>query len=98
MVKMTKDAAIECNLAVIGAGLSGMAAALFAALKGFSVVQAGVSGGLIFASGYLDLMGVHPIDTGNGWSDPWAAIDALTIDIPEHPYAKMGKKRHKGCV
>jgi glycerol-3-phosphate dehydrogenase subunit B len=86
---MSKDAALGCDLAVIGCGLSGMAAALFAAEKGFSTVQAGVSGGLIFASGLLDVMGNHPIEAGHGWVDPWAAIDAVSNDIPGHPYARL---------
>jgi glycerol-3-phosphate dehydrogenase subunit B len=92
VTKMPKDMTVECNLAIIGCGLSGMAAALFAAEKGFSTVQTGVSGGMIFASGLLDLMGIHPIEKGNRWTDPWAAIDALSGDIPEHPYARLDKE------
>jgi len=88
---MSKDATVECNLAIIGCGLSGMAAALFAAGQGISTVQTGVSGGMIFASGLLDLIGIHPIEKGCRWIDPWAAIDALSGDIPEHPYARLGK-------
>ena len=84
-----KDAATTCDLAIIGCGLSGMAAALFAAEKGFSVAQAGVSGGMIFATGLFDVMGTHPIETGHGWVDPWAAVDAVSKDIPDHPYARM---------
>ncbi len=86
---MSKDAATTCDLAIIGCGLSGLAAALFAAEKGFSTVLAGVSGGLMFATGLLDVMGTHPIETGHGWTDPWAAIDALSNDIPDHPYARL---------
>ncbi|MCP4575803.1 MAG: anaerobic glycerol-3-phosphate dehydrogenase subunit B [Deltaproteobacteria bacterium] len=86
---MTKDTAIKCDLAIIGCGLSGMAAAFFATEKGFSTVQAGVSGGLIFATGLLDVMGTHPIETAHGWTDPWAAIDAVSKDIPNHPYARL---------
>lgn len=86
---MSKDVALECDLAIIGCGLSGMAAALFAAEKGFSTVQTGVSGGLIFASGLLDVMGNHPIEAGHRWVDPWAAIDAVSNDIPGHPYARL---------
>ena len=82
---------IECQLAIIGCGLSGMAAALFAAEQGITTVQTGVSGGMIFASGLLDLMGVHPLETGNTWRDPWAAIEALARDIPDHPYARLEK-------
>ena len=86
---MSKDTALECDLAIIGCGLSGMAAALFAAEKGFSTVQTGVSSGLIFASGLLDVMGTHPVEAGHRWVDPWAAIDAVSNDIPDHPYARL---------
>ena len=89
MTAMSKNTAIQCDLTVIGCGLSGMAAALFAAESGFRTVQAGVSGGMIFATGLLDLMGTHPIETGHEWMDPWAAISAVSKDIPDHPYARM---------
>ena len=88
---MLEKETIECDLAIIGCGLSGMAAALFASEQGISTVQTGVSGGMIFASGLLDLMGVHPLETGNKWRDPWAAIEALARDIPDHPYARLEK-------
>ncbi|OQY47915.1 MAG: hypothetical protein B6240_05210 [Desulfobacteraceae bacterium 4572_87] len=86
---MPEDTTTPCDLAIIGCGLSGMAAALFAAQKGFSTVQVGVSGGLMFATGLMDVMGTHPLETGHGWTDPWAAIDALSKDIPRHPYARI---------
>ena len=95
---MPKDETVECNLAIIGCGLSGMAAALFAAGQGFSTVQTGVSGGMIFASGLLDLMGIHPIEKGSQWMDPWAAIDALSEDIPGHPYARLEKDTIKKAL
>ena len=77
---------------VIGTGMAGNAAALFAANRGVSVVQAGIVSELIFASGFLDLMGVHPIQQKRVWDDPWAAIDAVGQDIPGHPYAKLERK------
>ncbi len=82
----------ECELAVIGCGLAGMAAAFFAAQRGISTVQTGVTGGLVFASGYLDLVGIHPIETGKVSVDPWETIMSLKKDIPKHPYAKMPKR------
>jgi glycerol-3-phosphate dehydrogenase subunit B len=85
----TKEVATTCDLTIIGCGLSGLAAAFFAAEKGFSVAQAGVSGGLTFATGLLDLMGTHPIEKGGQWEDPWAAIEAVSNDIPHHPYARI---------
>ena len=80
------------DLCIIGAGIAGMAAALFAANRGLSTVQVGSTGEIIFASGLLDLLGVHPVNEKRVWHDPWAAIDALVSDIPKHPYARLKKE------
>jgi glycerol-3-phosphate dehydrogenase subunit B len=48
-----------------------------------------MTGEIIFASGLLDLMGVHPIEKGNVWENPWNAIGSLVADIPHHPYAHL---------
>jgi glycerol-3-phosphate dehydrogenase subunit B len=77
------------DLCIIGAGMTGMAAALFAANRGFSVLQIGGAGEILFASGLLDLLGVHPIEQQKTWRDPWAGIRALTRDLPRHPYARV---------
>ena len=76
---------LECELAIIGCGLSGLSAALFAAERGITTVVVGVTGGTIFASGLLDLLGTHPIEKGNRWRDPWAAMKALCVDQPPIP-------------
>ena len=89
---MPTSKVIECQLAVIGRGMAGMASAFFAANRGISTVQIGITGGTIFASGFLDLMGVHPVEEKKSWHDPWAAINALIRDIPHHPYARVKKK------
>ncbi len=86
---MASGSITECELAVIGCGLSGMSAALFASQKGIKTALVGVNGGLIFASGYLDLMGIHPMETKKTWDNPWDAMDALRKDIPNHPYARL---------
>ncbi|WP_243546644.1 glycerol-3-phosphate dehydrogenase subunit GlpB [Pseudodesulfovibrio tunisiensis] len=75
------------DVMVIGAGFAGMAAALFAASRGRSVALAGSTGGIDFSTGLIDLMGVHPVEQGRRWDDPWAAIRAVVRDCPEHPYA-----------
>jgi len=80
---------IPCEVLVIGRGMAGMAATLFAAKRGVSTVQVGMTGELIFASGVLDLMGVHPLHDRTSWHDPWAGIEALVRDIPDHPYARL---------
>ncbi len=85
---------IDCDLAVIGAGMAGMAASALAAKRGVSVVQIGrIESGILFASGLLDLMAVHPIAEKKLRPDPWAAIEALAHDIPNHPYARIKKDR-----
>jgi len=89
---MSTSKIIECQLAIIGRGMAGMASAFFAANRGISTVQIGITGGTIFASGFLDLMGVHPLEEKKSWHNPWAAINALIKDIPHHPYARVKKK------
>ena len=77
------------DVAVVGAGLAGMSAAVFAANRGLRVVQVGNAGALLFSSGLLDLLGVHPIEEGTAWREPWAGLAALRRDLPHHPYAKL---------
>ena len=81
---------IKCDLLVIGTGMAGMAATLFAARRGIDTVQVGMTGELNFASGLLDLLGVHPVATGQIWSNPWDGIRQLMKDQPRHPYARIG--------
>ena len=80
------------DVCVIGTGLAGMAAALFCANRDLSTLQVGHTGEIIFTSGLLDLMGVHPVKEKHLWRDPWAAIDAVVNDIPNHPYARVKKQ------
>lgn len=80
------------DVMVIGSGFAGMAATLFAAQSGLSVVQAGATGGIDFSTGFIDLMGVHPVEEGKRWMDPWAAIEAVTADVPHHPYGLMNQQ------
>jgi glycerol-3-phosphate dehydrogenase subunit B len=80
------------DVCIIGTGMSGMSAALFAANRGFSTALIGSSGEIIFASGLLDLLGVHPIGERKTWRDPWAGIAALKRSNPTHPYARLTKK------
>ncbi len=88
----------KCDLAIIGAGLAGFAAAVFASQQGVRTAQVGVSGGILYASGYLDLMGVHPVEETKIWSNPWEAIDALLKDIPNHPYAYIPRADIRGSL
>lgn len=89
---------LTCDLMIIGAGMAGMAAAIFAVNRGLDVVQVGLRGETDFASGLLDLMGVHPIEEGRLWADPWQAIDALVQDQPQHPYALAGRDSIRAAI
>ncbi len=77
------------DVMVIGSGFAGMAASLFAAQSGLSVVQTGASGGIDFSTGFIDLLAVHPMAELRVWSDPFAALEALRRDLPRHPYAHV---------
>jgi len=80
---------IACDLIIIGTGMAGMAAALFAARKGLDAALVGITGELGFASGPLDLLGVHPVAQGRILEDPWQGIVDLCRDEPLHPFAKL---------
>ena len=86
---MTDPARIACDVCVVGSGMAGMSAALFAANRGLDTVLVGRTGEIIFATGLLDLLGVHPLEEGSVWSDPWAGMAALVKDLPRHPYARL---------
>ncbi|MBU1002590.1 MAG: glycerol-3-phosphate dehydrogenase subunit GlpB [Proteobacteria bacterium] len=77
------------DLMVMGAGMAGMAAALFASNRGLSVALAGSVGGIDFSTGLIDLLAVHPLEEGRVWDDPWACIEALREHSPQHPYARL---------
>jgi glycerol-3-phosphate dehydrogenase subunit B len=77
------------DVMVIGSGFAGMAAALFAANRGLSVVQTGATGGIDFSTGFIDLLAVHPMAELRVWEDPFAALAALRRDLPTHPYCRV---------
>lgn len=76
----------SCDLMVVGAGMAGMAAALFASSRGLSVAQAGALGGIDFSTGMLDLLGMHPVEELHAVDNPWQGLEALRRDEPHHPY------------
>lgn len=82
---------IETDLAVIGAGVAGMSAGLFAARRGIDTVVFGTTCGLDYCSGPFDLLGAHPVEPRRPWSAPWEGLAALARDLPGHPYARVGE-------
>lgn len=84
---------IETQLTIIGTGIAGLAAAVFAARRGIETVLVGGSGGAgasDFSSGYLDLLGSLPEETHPIWNDPWQGVSELRESSPRHPYALAG--------
>ena len=90
--------AAKYDVMVIGMGCAGLAAALFAVRRGFTVAICGASGGLDHSSGLIDLMAVHPVEQSRVWNDPWQAIAALVKDRPQHPYAKLREAEIRTAV
>jgi glycerol-3-phosphate dehydrogenase subunit B len=84
-----QHAGISCDLIIIGMGMAGMAAALFAAERHIDTVQIGATGELAFASGMMDLLGVHPLKSAQVVNTPWKGIDRLCLDEPQHPFARL---------
>ncbi|MCF8035753.1 MAG: glycerol-3-phosphate dehydrogenase subunit GlpB [Desulfobacteraceae bacterium] len=84
-----REVDITCDLMIIGTGMAGMAAALFAAERNIKTVQAGQAGQLGFASGLIDVLGVHPASGAQIVDNPWQGISRLRREQPDHPYARM---------
>ena len=80
----------SCEALVIGTGMAGMAAALFAVRHGIDTVQVGITGEINFASGLLDLLGVHPVNRQTLVGDPWQGLEKLMRDEPKHPFSMAG--------
>lgn len=82
---------IEVGLAIVGTGIAGFAAAVFAANRGIVTAIAGHTGALACTTGHLDLLG-RAIDRNGSRAvrDPWAALAALRADEPRHPLSSVG--------
>jgi len=79
---------IHTDLVIIGAGMAGMAAAVFAANRGLSAVVVGGAGAFEYASGLLDLWGLT--SPGAGYcKDPWQGLSRISESFPSHPFLKI---------
>ena len=76
----------KVQLAVIGSGLAGMAASMFALDRGLVTAQVGNTGAIAYTSGYFDLLGAAD---GHALHDPWHGLDALRRDEPDHPLSRI---------
>jgi glycerol-3-phosphate dehydrogenase subunit B len=79
---------VSCQLAIVGTGLAGFAAAVFAGNRGLSTALTGNTGALAYTTGYLDLLGAMD-GGGPPLDDPWPAIQSLQTTRPEHPLCRL---------
>lgn len=85
--KISKNTPVD--LLVVGSGLSGMAAALFAAKQGISVAQVSQSSTLLYHSGLIDVLGSIPGTEPKAISNPVKGIEELLEQYPDHLYSKI---------
>lgn len=74
------------QLAVIGSGIAGFAASIFALNRKIAVAQVGNTGALAYTTGYLDLIGRRD---GASVADPWQALASLRELEPKHPLCRV---------
>lgn len=83
------EAEMKCELMIIGSGMAGMAASIFATDMGIKTFQTGNTTELSLVSGLIDLMGVFPISDGGFHTNPFDAIEIVSQNMPVHPMAKI---------
>ena len=86
---MTEEARhFETELAVIGSGIAGFAASIFALNKKINTAQVGNTGAVAYTTGYLDLLGKIEGDAG-AIDNPWTGVAALKKRDPDHPLSDI---------
>lgn len=88
----------QTDLLIIGAGMAGMSAALFAANRNVDAIVAGGAGGFEYASGLLDLWGASLTRKGHISKKPWDMIHKLPGFWPNHPLACIDPKTLKTAL
>jgi len=74
----------ETELAVIGSGIAGFAASIFALNRKINTAQIGNTGAVAYTTGYLDLLGKTG-GTNTTVENPWLALEQLRESHPDHP-------------
>jgi glycerol-3-phosphate dehydrogenase subunit B len=87
MIRETRS--IKTQLAIIGTGLGGMAAGIFASDRGLQTAQVGHTGAITYTTGYLDLLGSMAADQ---FVDPWQGLEILQKQHPNHPLCRISKE------
>jgi glycerol-3-phosphate dehydrogenase subunit B len=76
------------QLAVIGSGIAGFAASIFALNRQITTAQIGNTGAVAYTTGYLDLLGKLD-ETSESVTDPWQALGILRTTQPKHPLSRI---------
>ncbi|MFH0780584.1 MAG: glycerol-3-phosphate dehydrogenase subunit GlpB [Pseudomonadota bacterium] len=76
------------QLAVIGSGIAGFAASIFALNRKVATAQIGNTGAVAYTTGYLDLLGKLD-ETSTAVTDPWQALEELRKSQPNHPLSRV---------
>ncbi len=84
---------IDTDLFIIGAGMAGMSAAVFAANRNIKTVLAGAAGGFEYASGLMDLWGLSLTQNNKITQKPWDMLAHLKAQQPNHPFCKLKTTR-----
>ena len=85
---------IETELAIIGTGLAGISASVFALNRGLSCCLIGNTGALAYTTGYLDLLGLI---NSQFLDDPWTGLDELAASQTNHPLATVDTELVRGA-
>jgi len=86
-----EDRHFSAELAVIGTGLAGFAASIFALKRNIKTAQVGNTGAVAYTTGYLDLLGSLAPDYLASIEDPWQGIEQLRDSHPRHPLCRIPK-------
>lgn len=76
------------DLGIIGSGIAGFSASIFALNRKIKTAQIGNTGAVAYTTGYLDLWGAAD-DAGVKTSDPWLALEKLQKSTPDHPFCRI---------
>ncbi len=78
----------ETELAVIGSGIAGFAASIFALNRKIATAQVGNTGAVAYTTGYLDLLGSSELSSV-AVDNPWDGIRQLKHSAPDHPLSRI---------
>lgn len=80
------------ELTIIGSGLAGCSASIFALNQGISTAQTGNTGAIAYTTGYLDLLGNLPGENPRKLDSPWDGIESLKTEYPKNPLCRVSKE------